>query len=180
MYFYEEKHGTTKANSISCSFLFFYESQIMRGKVSARRVLFPLGTPSQKDFHSVRTSTVRKLNSYALHRNLLRASDKKKRDFHWKIVLKKEMRLVFGERLPQGEPQTRREMRWGGLKQVCALLHCALVDLFRLGLSADLSLRTLTNPWDSQPSSLETAASVLAFPLLQKLLLTYFHLSVSQ
>lgn len=46
---------------------------------------------------------MRKLNSCAFHRNALRVSDEKKRDFHRKIALKKEMRLVFGERLPQGE-----------------------------------------------------------------------------
>lgn len=161
---------------------FIFLSQIIRGKGLHVACFVPLrhSKPKRFPYKSVRTSTVRKLNSCALHRNLLRASDEKKRDFHWKIVLKKEMCLVFGERLPQGDSQTRRETRWGGLKQVCARLHCALVDLFRLGLSADLSCRTLTNPRDSQPSSLETAASVLAFPLLQKLVLTYFHLSVSQ
>ncbi len=168
------KYGVLRCSSVKVDvtqsklnfmFLSIYKPQIMRGKVSMRHFV-PLRLSKLKRFpyKSVRTSTVRKLNSCAFHRNLSGASDEKKRDFTRDSAEKGNASCVWRV-AALGRIKDKERDEWRGLKQVCALLHCALVDLFRLGLSADLSRPTLTNPWESQHSSLETAASFLAFPL---------------
>lgn len=87
-----------RKNVVQGKLNFMFQSLQIANHVLHTVCFVPLRHPKPKRFpyKSVRTSTVRKLNSCAFHKNVLRASDEKKRDFHRKIALKKEMRLVFG------------------------------------------------------------------------------------
>lgn len=160
------KIDVLQQSKLNLRFLSEFTNHEGQGLHAAWFVPLRLSKLNRFPYKSVRTSTVQKLNSCAFHRNLLEVSDEKKRDFHWEIALKKGNAPCVWREAALGKIKDKERDEGRGLKQVCALLDCALVDLFRLGLNADLSRPTLTNPWDSQPSSLETAASFLAFPLL--------------
>ncbi len=166
-----------KANSISCSFPFInHKSWEAR---SPWGILFPLGSQSWKDFHTRVWGRPLCVNWIAvLFINLSGASDEKKRDFTRDSAEKGNASCVWRV-AALGRIKDKERDEWRGVK---ASMRAAALCIS--GSSGwDWVLTSLAPLWLTHGISallLGNSSFVSGLSPLEKLLFTYFHLSVSQ